>query len=132
MGNPVNKRVLMLKTHLGLTDIEFCGRASISTGTLQKLKGSEQVTHRVLNAIITAFNVNKDWLMTGKGEMIAEEKEEAITNDPWKDQAWILAKQQIEKKDATIDRLSVAFERMTEFLSRVEGNFLHPVRETGS
>lgn len=130
MGNPVNKRVLMLKTHLGLTDIEFCGRASISTGTLQKLKGAEQVTPRVLNSIITAFNVNKDWLMTGKGLMINEPI--PLESGSWKDEAWIMAKDQMAKKDKTIDSFAVSLDRLTEFISKIDPSvFLYPVGNTG-
>lgn len=137
MGNPVNKRVLMLKTQLGLTDIEFCGRASISTGTLQKLKGSEQVTPRVLNSIITAFNVNRDWLMTGKGDLFAIDTQQVDVD--YKNEAWAMAKQQLEKKDKEIEvkdsilqNLAISFDRVTKMMQDSGMSFLHPVAKTGT
>lgn len=72
MEQSVNARVLMLKTQLGLTDIEFCGRSSISTGTFNKIKNEEEVSQRVLNSIIAGLNVNREWLLYGKGKMLKE------------------------------------------------------------
>lgn len=89
METSVNKRILMLKTQLSLTDIEFCGRASISTGTLYKIKNEDEISQRVLNSISNAFGANKEWLESGRGKMFLEKQMPALSQEvPWKDEAY--------------------------------------------
>ncbi|MBX3165615.1 MAG: hypothetical protein KF900_14155 [Bacteroidetes bacterium] len=69
MENTVNSRVFLLKNKLGLTDVQFCGRSNISTFTLNKIKNNEKTTPKIYDAIVNAFNVNREWLLNGTGEM---------------------------------------------------------------
>jgi len=105
METTVNKRILMLKTELSLNDIEFCGRASISTATLYKVKNDEEISQRVLNSIISGFNVNKDWLLHGKGKMFADAPKEVASANPWKDEAYFAVKEENSVLKKELERL---------------------------
>lgn len=86
MENTVNQRILMLKEHLRLTDIEFCSVAKLSTGTLHRIKNNSEVSPKVITSICSAFGVTREWLVSGIGEMQISlpRKSETIEN-PWKD-----------------------------------------------
>lgn len=85
----VNQRVLMLKEHLKLTDIDFCNHTRISTGTLHRIKNNSEVSAKVINAICDAFGVSREWLINGIGEMEINMKQSTPeTSNPWKDEAY--------------------------------------------
>lgn len=107
MGNTVNKRVLVLKTKLGLTDLEFCKRADISTFTLHKIKNDGEMRRRTYDQIIKSLNVNEEWLFFGTGEMFEGNKAEleVTANDPW--------------RDALVSQLNSENTRLTQELNRV-------------
>lgn len=123
----IHERIKELRGALGLSQTEFAYQAGISHSSLTKIEaGDNDVTQKVINKIKERWGVPSSWLVDGKGEMKFTSTESAV---PWKDEAWTLAKQQLGKKDEQLDRLTTAFERMTAFLSRVEGSFLRPVSE---
>lgn len=130
MENSVNTRVLMLKTELRLTDIQFCGRANISTFTLNKIKNNEEVTIKVINSIIQSLNVNKDWLLTGKGKMF---------NEPLPGAASLLAGAKSDfnpYKDALVAELKGQVVYLQEMLKLALGNknanFLKAIEEAAA
>ncbi len=88
---------MLLKKELGLTDIQFCGVSKISTATLNKIKNDEEITQKIVFAILDAgFNVNKEWLLTGKGKMFADEpKAESKSFDPARDTLYNEMKSQV-------------------------------------
>lgn len=69
MENTVNSRVLMLKKHLKLTDVNFCHKAGFSTGTLFRIRKDEAVSSKVIDQIVENFGVDREWLLHGKGEL---------------------------------------------------------------
>lgn len=85
MENAVNERIILLKNKLNLSDIEFCAKAEISTGTLQKIKSNGTISAKIINAISIAFNVSRIWLTDGTGEMFEPVKEAFHGTNPWKD-----------------------------------------------
>ena len=86
MENNVNQRIIMLKKDLGLTDIEFCNKCSVSTGTLFRIKNGEPVSSKVITAISLGLNVNREWLLSETGKKFNETpKAEAVNANPWKD-----------------------------------------------
>lgn len=84
MENTVNSRVLLLKKELGLSNNEFCLQSKISTSTLYSIQSGVDMKSKTITAIAEAFNINKDWLINGKGKMLNEKIKE-ISANPWKD-----------------------------------------------
>lgn len=142
-GKTAGERLKSLREHYksrGVTAKVLSEIAGISPMQLNKMENDKvkSLNYETLKLIANALGSTVEWIEKGTGDPLpngmvdvsAEQETTEGKDSPWKNEAWILAKTQLEKKDATIDRLSVAFERMTEFLSRVEGSFLHPVKET--
>lgn len=130
----MNDRIKELRSALGLSQTEFAYQTGISHSLLTKIEaGDNQATNKVVAKIVDKWKVDEDWLTAGKGEMKYEKKSATASTEgeSWKGEAWILAKEQLEKKDQTIDRLAVSFDRLTEFLSKLDVNFLHPVSDAG-
>lgn len=133
-------RLLELRTHYGIGQAELAALIKIDRLTVSNIERG--VTKKfqkydTINKIVSIFGTSKEWLEEGKGEMLPEGDKQLkpyseVTEESgsWKDEAWEMAKSQINKKDETIDRLSVAFDRLTEILSRADVNFLAPVKET--
>lgn len=99
MENTVNSRILLLKSELGFTTMDFCSKAKISSGTFQNIRINENVNQRTLNLIIENLNVNRDWLMHGKGKMFNEAKHTAVgmgAENPYKDALVAELKSQVE------------------------------------
>ncbi len=126
MENTPNQRVILLKKELKLTDIEFCVRCSISTGTLFRLKNEEEMSSKTITAIIKAFNVNKEWLMTGQGNMFNDSTEAIAIDaiDPWRD----ALVSQVKEENT---RLQKELERVWQMVQHLTGgakpNFLKPI-----
>lgn len=105
MKSTVNQRVTMLRTHLGIGQNEFAGKAGLSGPSIWRIEGNEVVPQRkTLKAIADAHGASFEWLMNGTGEMMAEATEEIALN-PWKDEAYAMLRDQMAKKDAIIDKL---------------------------
>jgi len=88
MENTVNSRVLLLKTHLGLGNNEFATKANISTTTVWNIQNGGEINPKTIRNICEALNVNKEWLLNGKGKMFNEAKHNATgmgIENPYKD-----------------------------------------------
>jgi transcriptional regulator with XRE-family HTH domain len=73
--NPVNQRIKQLRTLLKMTQVNFAKQIHISQGSLGEIEtGFRNVNDRIIQLICTQFNVNKNWLKTGKGGMFDKEK----------------------------------------------------------
>lgn len=70
-------------------------------------KGLRDITERSLNDICREFNVNKEWLLTGKGEMyIISEKDKKIADT--------LAKKIVKLDKKSIDRINDLIDLLLE------------------
>ena len=69
MEGSINERIIQLKNHLKLTDIEFCNKCGISTGTLQRIKTGNEVSSKTIDSI-TKLGASREWLINNKGEML--------------------------------------------------------------
>ena len=68
----INNRVKKVRTNLGLSQRQFSKRIYISQSFYGEIElGNQQVNDRVFHLIVTQFNVNKEWLRTGNGEMFS-------------------------------------------------------------
>jgi transcriptional regulator with XRE-family HTH domain len=68
----INDRIKEIRTTLGISQREFSKRIYISQSFYGDIElGNQKVNDRILHLVSTQFNVDKEWLKTGKGEMFA-------------------------------------------------------------
>jgi transcriptional regulator with XRE-family HTH domain len=71
----VGKRIKALRETLGISQREFCKLLSLSGGYIAGIEvGLREANDRLVKLIASEFNANKEWLMTGKGEMFINVK----------------------------------------------------------
>lgn len=82
----MNERLKELRNKKGLSQKAFGEIINLSPDMISLLeKGKRNFTERVINDICREFDVNKEWLETGKGEMfidILSQIEEFNNADP--------------------------------------------------
>lgn len=67
------ERVKTIRQKLNMNQTEFAEKIKIAQSTLGQIeKGTRRLTERVANDICREHNVNKEYLLYGKGEMFAE------------------------------------------------------------
>lgn len=66
----MNTRILEVRKFLKLTQEEFASKIGLQRSSLSQMEtGEAPITERTIIAISSRFNVNEEWLKTGKGEM---------------------------------------------------------------
>jgi transcriptional regulator with XRE-family HTH domain len=72
MAVSVSARIKAVRKALGLSQRAFCKGIFLSQGFYAQIEsGSKKANERIYELISTKYNVNKDWLLTGKGEMFS-------------------------------------------------------------
>ena len=67
-----NDRIKEIRTSLGLSQRQFSKRIYISQSFYGEIElGHQQVTDRIIHLVSTQFNINKEWIKTGNGEMFS-------------------------------------------------------------
>ncbi|OFY83657.1 MAG: hypothetical protein A3F72_15380 [Bacteroidetes bacterium RIFCSPLOWO2_12_FULL_35_15] len=94
METTVNERIALLKTKLNLGTNEFSQTAGIAAGTVWNIENGGNVSSKTIKSISKSFNVNIDWLKTGKGKMMMEVIETKGSN-PWQDEAYVALKDEV-------------------------------------
>ncbi|MDR2718177.1 MAG: helix-turn-helix transcriptional regulator [Treponema sp.] len=68
----INARIKATRKALGLSQRAFCRGIFLSQGFYAQIEsGLKKANERIYELIATKYNVNKDWLLTGKGEMFS-------------------------------------------------------------
>jgi transcriptional regulator with XRE-family HTH domain len=79
----VNERIKEIRRTLKLSQRAFAKTVYVSNGYLADIElGHNEVKDRLIHLIVSAFSVNKHWLLTGEGPMFNStpgEKLERIT-----------------------------------------------------
>jgi len=66
----MNDRIRRLRKALGLNQGEFAERLAMQSSALSMIEiGENALTEKNIRLICMTFNVNKEWLRTGEGEM---------------------------------------------------------------
>jgi transcriptional regulator with XRE-family HTH domain len=66
----IHGRIKEIRTYLKISQREFAKRIYISQSLYGEIElGHRDVKERIIQLIATQFNVNKEWLKTGNGEM---------------------------------------------------------------
>ena len=121
-------RLLMIIEKKKITQHKFAIMAGISPANfLRMLQGKQNITERTIDKICTGHGLNKDWLLTGEGDMFTGTHIEqhhnqaaaiggdAITTDARTVEALIkmveTRDRQLEKSQQQIDRLITLLEQ---------------------
>lgn len=75
-----NERILELRKTLGLTQTDFGAKIGLKQAIIGQMEnGGRNLTDRTASLICEKYNVNEQWLRTGKGEMFKQTtRDEAI------------------------------------------------------
>ena len=66
----ITQRIKLLRETLGISQRDFCKLLSLSGGYIANIEAKlRQPNDRLIKLIVSEFNVNEDWLLTGKGEI---------------------------------------------------------------
>jgi transcriptional regulator with XRE-family HTH domain len=66
----IKERVKEIRTKLNISQWDFSKKIFISQTLLGDIElGNRTITERTIQLISTEFNINKDWILTGQGDM---------------------------------------------------------------
>jgi transcriptional regulator with XRE-family HTH domain len=69
----ISQRIKAVRKALGISQRDFCGGIYLSHSFYAKIEtGTRSPNERVYELISNKYKVNKDWLLTGRGEMFSE------------------------------------------------------------
>lgn len=89
MKQTINQRLKEVRENLGLSQADFAARAGISSPTIWNIENTDRETStKTIRSIVEAFNINPEWLNSGKGDMFLAAKiasESGSEINPWKD-----------------------------------------------
>lgn len=75
----MNERIKKVRRMLDLTQQEFAERIGVKRNTVATYEmGRSEPSNAAVSLICKTFNVNEDWLRTGKGEMFAPKASNAL------------------------------------------------------
>lgn len=70
----VNDRIRLIRSEMGLSQSEFGERIGVKKSVVSTMEsGRTNVTARNMDLICKEFNVSREWLLTGSGEMFLPE-----------------------------------------------------------
>ncbi|GHV53253.1 hypothetical protein AGMMS49579_11700 [Spirochaetia bacterium] len=77
----VGTRLKTLRKTLGINQRDFCRGIYISQGYYAQMESeTREMNSRIIELISAKYNVNKEWLKTGKGEMFGGEPPDTDLN----------------------------------------------------
>lgn len=118
----IGERVQKIRFDLDLSQTQFGEKLGKSHATISKIEANEtQLNEAIINGLILHFNVNKDWLLKGEGNMfIASGRKTPSSKDSWGKELFTEFKKQINdemrKKDEEISWLRA---QMTTLIANV-------------
>lgn len=140
MESNVNQRVKMLRSYLNLTQTEFAMRINSTFATISRIEnGTNEPRKSTLLSMCKEFNINSEWLLNGKGEMLLSEdhKDFKIQTESvsWKDEAFAqlknhneTLKQEIEWLKNLVNKMAnVNFHNVIDLVGISPGNSINGV-----
>jgi transcriptional regulator with XRE-family HTH domain len=72
MQDSITVRIKAVRKALGLSQRAFCRGIFLSQGFYAQIEsGLKKANERIYELVSTKYNVNKEWLLTGNGEMFS-------------------------------------------------------------
>jgi len=128
--NTFKERLKRIREHLKLTQKDMSSIMGVSLKVYQRYeKGEQKPSYEKLIPLINTFNVNINWLLTGKGEMFI--KQEKTKEDLTIEEQIIetIADEPIQKKKALLEFLKNFWTSKTQSTSE-EGFSTHSSQKT--
>jgi DNA-binding XRE family transcriptional regulator len=76
----VNQRIKKLRSELSLTQKDFSKIITVSDGLIACIEtGKREANDRTIKLICDSFQVNREWLKTGQGDMFSHDLESKYT-----------------------------------------------------
>ena len=77
--NQINARIKQIRSVINVSQREFSKKIYISQGSYGEIEtGVRNVNDRIIQLICSEYNVNKEWLKTGNGNMFNEDEKPDI------------------------------------------------------
>ena len=77
--NLINERIKQVRSTINISQREFAKKIYISQGSYGEIEtGVRRVNERITQLICSEYNVNKEWLKNGTGNMFSEEEKPDI------------------------------------------------------
>ncbi len=74
MNEEIKNRLIEVRNHFGESVYSFAKKLSIPQPTLQRYEREERkIANKLLLSLVNTFNVNINWLLTGKGTMFIKD-----------------------------------------------------------
>jgi len=71
----IGLRIKEIRNKNNLTQTDFCNIIDVKQANLSHIENSgKKISLEIILRIISNFNINTEWLLTGKGEMLKSEK----------------------------------------------------------
>ncbi len=79
----MNERLKQIRKSKKLSQRDFGDKINLSQNHISSLEsGARTITPRIISDVCEVYNVNKDWFITGNGEMFKDELEQYNIADP--------------------------------------------------
>jgi transcriptional regulator with XRE-family HTH domain len=73
----MNERLKEIRVEQQLTQKQMSEKIGVTEATVSRMEsGKSTITEQTIKTLCREFNVNKDWLLSGEGEMYAVSKED--------------------------------------------------------
>jgi transcriptional regulator with XRE-family HTH domain len=70
----IKDRLIAVRQALGISQKDFCRGIYLSQGYYAQIEGeTRSINNRIVALISSKYNVNREWLLSGKGEMFSDE-----------------------------------------------------------
>lgn len=79
----MNERIKQVRKAKKLSQKEFAENINLSQNHISNIeKGVRPITDRIISDVCKVYNVNKNWLLSGEGEMFKDPLEQFVIDDP--------------------------------------------------
>jgi transcriptional regulator with XRE-family HTH domain len=75
----IHTRLKEIRKHFGLSIRDFSKEISYTHSVYGQIEiGKRELSDRILQLIVSKFNVNRDWILTGNGKMINDSQDSRL------------------------------------------------------
>lgn len=119
------ERIIEVRKNFNLTQDVFASKIGLSRSAISNIEnGNRSITERVISDICREFNISKEWLRTGEGDMFVEPSsfslDEYVKRRGCKDYQIQIIKTLLELDEDTATKLIKAFKPVYDMLAEEE------------
>lgn len=118
--SPIKQRILLFAASLGISKRDFYTKIGVSRGTLESKTG---ITEDVITKFFATYpEVNIEWLMTGRGEMLSDEPVAPVKQQP------VISDERLVTQGVTPELITELLNRITEQAAEI-GRLQEQIRQ---